>query len=195
MTGPGPCGQGATIRSGITYSPATYLLSANYKPGMVLGAEDLSGNNQRPGLTEMRFQAGRQPANTWMYNTLSQLWEPLTQSCSLAPTMHSSLAATSIWPRTSPPILFISRGPASRLHNVLPTHTPSINPKCSFGVLCHPHKGRHGIKGELCSLPDACGAAVLSRPGILPKTSRPLGFSRPSWTYPLKFLARKFWFR
>lgn len=61
---------GARIYSGITDALTSYLLSANDKPSVVLGAVDVSGNDQRPGLTETRFQAGRQPVNTLIYNII-----------------------------------------------------------------------------------------------------------------------------
>lgn len=51
----------------------SYLLSADSKSGALLGAGDISGKNQRPGLMEMRFQAGRQTVNTFIYNMIQHL--------------------------------------------------------------------------------------------------------------------------
>lgn len=61
------------------------------------------------------------------------------------------LPLRSIWPLTVLCTVLITGSWACRLHSALPIHTPSINPKCSFGVSCHPHKGSRGIKEELFS--------------------------------------------
>lgn len=60
---------------------------------------------------------------------------------------------------------------------MLPLHTSSINPKCSFGGSRHPHKGSRGIKEELFSalcLWSSCPQQAWnlpqnkSAPGVLP---------------------------
>ena len=79
----------------------------------------------------------------------------------------ASLAATSIWPRTSPSTLFISRGPTFRLNSLLPIHTPSINPKYPFGGLCHAHKAVTASKKDsvLCLVPvEQLSSAGLESP-------------------------------
>lgn len=76
-----------------------------------------------------------------------------------------------------PLTMLISRSWTCRLHSVLPLHTTSINPKCSFGGSRHPHKGSHGIKEELFSaqcLWSSCPQQAWnppqnkSAPGVLP---------------------------
>lgn len=46
--------------SGIIHSLTDYLLSTRHGPGVVLGAEDVSGNNHRAGLMETSEIPGRE---------------------------------------------------------------------------------------------------------------------------------------
>lgn len=76
----------------------------------------------------MRFQAGRQTVNTVIY-TSCNICKTVRRGAALPSPAHSHEHLA----RTIPSILFISRGPTCRLNRTLPTHTPSINPNCSFG--------------------------------------------------------------
>lgn len=77
-------------------------------PGMALGAEDVSGNNQRAGLMEMRFQAGRQTVNTLIYNIMQHLYDTSdSKLCSLFyHVQHPSQPWASVLRRSLQPFYF-----------------------------------------------------------------------------------------